>query len=156
MADVDGDGDLAVLVSSVRHGVHLFLNDGKGHFHETTAAAGLTSITAAMSLALADISGNDRLDLYVCNYRNETLRDAFQMQIRVSTRDGKRVITMLNGLPLTGPERSGWVTLDEAGQIVENGQADVLYRNQGGGKFSPTSFTDGTFLDENGQPLKGP
>jgi hypothetical protein len=155
LADVDGDGSLDLLISSIRQGVHLFLNDGKGHFHDSTAAAGLTSVTAAMSLALADTSGNGRLDLYVCNYRNETLRDGFSMQIRVSTRDGKRVITMLNGLPLTGP-REGWVTLDENGQIVENGQADVFYRNQGGGKFTPTTFTDGTFLDENGQSLKAP
>ena len=156
LADVDGDGALDLLVSSIRQGVHLFLNDGKGHFHETTAAAGLTSSTASMSLALADVSGNGRLDLYVCNYRNETLRDGFRMQVRVATINGKRVITMLNGRQLIGPDLAGWVTLDEKGQIVENGQADVLYRNQGGGKFTPSSFTDGTFLDENGQPLNSP
>jgi hypothetical protein len=156
LADVDGDGSLDLLVSSIRQGVHLFLNDGKGHFHETTAAAGLTSITAAMSLALADVSGNGKLDLYVCNYRNETLRDGFSMRVRVSTINGKRVITMLNGRQLTGPDLAGWVTLNGKGQIEENGQADVLYRNQGGGKFSPSSFTAGTFLDENGQPLKTP
>ena len=156
LADVDGDGSLDLLVSSIRQGVHLYLNDGKGHFHETTAEAGLTSITGSMSLTLADVTGNGRLDLYVCNYRNETLRDSFHMQVRVSTRTGKRVITMLNGRPLTGPDLAGWVELDDKGQIVEHGQADVFYRNQGGGKFAATSFTDGTFLDEDGQPLKTP
>jgi hypothetical protein len=156
LADVDGDGDLDLLVSSIRKGVHLFLNDGKGHFQETTSAAGLTSITAGMSMALADVDGDGDLDLYVCNYRNETLRDGFSMKIRVATINGKRVITMLNGRQLTGPDLTGWVSLDDKGQIVENGQADVLYRNNGGGKFTPSSFTDGTFLDANGKALTTP
>ena len=156
LADVDGDGDLDLLVTSIRAGVHLFLNDGKGRFQETTSAAGLTSVTAGMSLALADVSGNSRLDLYVGNYRNETLRDGFHMQVRVAQLNGKRVITMLNGRPLTGPDLAGWVTLDEQGELIENGQADILYRNDGGGKFSPLSFTSGVFLDEHGQPLKSP
>ena len=30
-----------------------------------------------------------------------------------------------------------------------------MYRNQGAGKFAPSSFTDGTFLDEHGQPIPG-
>ncbi len=156
LADVDGDGDLDLLVTSIRQGVHLFLNDGAGRFQETTSAAGLTSVTAGMTMTLADVSGNGRLDLYVCNYRNETLRDGFSMQVRVGTVNGKRVITMLNGRPLTGPDLAGWVTLDEKGQIVENGQPDVLYRNDGGGKFSPLSFTSGVFLDESAHPLKSP
>lgn len=156
LADVDGDSDLDLLVTSIRQGVHLFINDGAGRFHETTSAAGLTSVTAGMTMSLADVSGNGRLDLYVCNYRNETLRDGFSMQVRVATINGKRVITMLNGRPLTGPDLTGWVTLDEKGQIVENGQADVLYRNDGSGKFTPLSFTSGVFLDERGQPLKTP
>jgi hypothetical protein len=154
LADVDGDGDLDLLVTSIRRGVHLFLNDGQGRFQETTTAAGLSSITAGMSMTLADVSGNGRLDLYVCNYRNETLRDGFRMQVRVATINGKRVITMLNGRPLTGPDLTGWVALDEKGPIVENGQADVLYRNDGGGKFTPLTFTSGVFLDEQGQPLR--
>ncbi len=156
LADVDGDGDLDLLVSSIRKGVHLFLNNGKGQFQETTSAAGLSSITAGMSIALADVDGDGDLDLYVCNYRNETLRDGFSMKIRVATINGKRVITMLNGRQLTGPDLTGWVSLDEKGQIVENGQADVLYRNNGGGKFTPSSFTGGMFLDENGKALTTP
>src|ERR1044071_7552184 len=80
LADVDGDGDVDLLVTSIRQGVHLFLNDGKGHFQETTAAAGLTAITAGMTMTLADVSGNGRLDLYVANYRHETLRAGLQMK----------------------------------------------------------------------------
>ena len=156
LADVDGNGTLDLLVTSIGKGVHLYLNDGKGHFQETTTTAGLASVTAGMSMTLADVAGNGRLDLYVCNYRNETLRDGFRMQLRVATVNGKRVVTMLNGRPLTGPDLEGWLTLDEHGAISENGQADVLYRNEGGGKFAAVSFTNGAFLDELGQPLREP
>src|SRR5437016_10327040 len=33
-ADIDGDGDLDLIVNSVGRGNHIFLNDGKGHFTE--------------------------------------------------------------------------------------------------------------------------
>src|SRR5437870_2916176 len=39
-ADVDGDGSLDLLVTGLGVGTTLFLNDGKGHFHEA-AASGL-------------------------------------------------------------------------------------------------------------------
>lgn len=153
LADIDGDGDLDLLVSCIRQGLRLFVNDGKGHFRETTREAGLESRTAGMSLALADVDGDGDLDVYLCNYRNETLRDGFQMRIRVGEVKGKKAVTMVNGQPLQGPEWAGWLTFDEAGKLIENGQADVLYRNQGDGTFRAVSFTDGAFLDESGRPL---
>src|SRR6266436_3362158 len=42
-ADVDGDGDLDLLVSTLGGGVALFLNDGHGVFTERTTEAGLAS-----------------------------------------------------------------------------------------------------------------
>src|SRR5256886_10736588 len=64
-ADIDGDGDLDLLVNSMGGGTRVFVNDGKGHFKETTAQAGVASGTAGMSLALADVDGDGTLDLYV-------------------------------------------------------------------------------------------
>ena len=52
---------------------------------------------------------------------------------------------------LTGQDLSGWVSLDDKDQIVEKGQADVLYRNNSDGKFTPLTFTDGIVLDETGK-----
>jgi len=156
LTDLDGDRDLDLLVSAVRGGVSCFLNDGQGRFDDVTAKAGLGTITASMSLALADIDGDGDLDLYVASYRNETLRDAFRMQIRVGTIAGRQVVTMVNGRPLSGADLAGWVTLDEQGNILANGQADVLYRNEGGARFVPLPFTGGAFLDETGKPLQTP
>jgi hypothetical protein len=156
LADIDGDGDLDLLVSAIRGGVSCFLNDGQGHFTNVTRESGLASTSAAMSMALADIDGDGDLDLYVSNYRNETLRDGFRMQIRVGVVNGRRVVTRVNNRSLSDPDLEGWVTLDEQGNISENGQPDALYRNEGGGRFVHLPFTRGTFLDEQGRPLQAP
>ncbi len=156
LADLDGDGDLDLLVSAIRGGVSCFLNDGQGRFADVTSRSGLASTTASMSMALGDIDGDGDLDLYVSNYRNETLRDGFRMQIRVGTVNGRKVVTRVNNRALQGPDLEGWVTLDEQGNISENGQADALYRNEGGGRFVHVPFVGGAFLDEQGRALTGP
>ena len=43
LVDIDGDGDLDLLVTSLGGPNGLFLNDGRGHFTEVTDAAGLAS-----------------------------------------------------------------------------------------------------------------
>src|SRR6266516_2012215 len=63
-ADVNGDGHLDLLVNGVGTGTRLFLNDGKGHFHEVSGG-GLVHKYAATTMALADVDGDGYLDLYV-------------------------------------------------------------------------------------------
>src|SRR2546430_10267774 len=154
LADVDGDGDLDLIVNPVGGGTHLFLNDGQGHFTELRPP--LNPGKAGMSLALADIDGDGDLDLYIANYRADTIRDHPQTGLHGNTVNGKPVILSVNGRSVTEPDLIGRFTLSENGKIVEHGEADVLLRNEGGGKFTPVSFTDGTFLDEEGKPLKEP
>ena len=155
-ADVDGDGDLDLLVNSVGGGTRCFLNDGKGRFREVTAETGLFSHTGSMSMALADIDGDGTLDLYVANYRTSTMRDTFSMRIKVNQVAGRPVITAVNGRPVTEPDLVGRFSINEAGAIIENGEADVLYTNDGHGHFTPVSFTNGSFLDEEGNRLTSP
>jgi len=142
-ADVDGDGDLDLLVNSIGGGTRLFLNDGKGHFTESTES-GLIRRFCATSMALADVDGDGDLDLYVSNYRTTTVRSTGMTVLNVN---GKRM--------LRPEDREGYEITPE-GLILEHGEVDVLYLNDGKGHFTPVSWTGGAFLDEKGQPLKKP
>ena len=155
-ADVDGDGDLDLLVAGIGHGVRLFLNNGKGQFAESSAQSGLALESGSMSVALADVDGDGDLDLYVSNYRTDTFQDHPGMAFRVSMVGGKPTITMVENQPATAPGLAGRYFVGDGNRIMENGESDVLYLNDGRGKFTPVSWTDGTFLDEDGKPLVGP
>src|SRR5437763_8832161 len=81
------------------------------------------------------------------------MRDTFSMRIKVNQVAGRPVITAVNGRPVTEPDLVGRFSINEAGAIIENGEADVLYTNDGHGHFAPVPFTGGSFLDEDGTPL---
>ncbi|MSU63560.1 MAG: hypothetical protein EXS31_14380 [Pedosphaera sp.] len=150
LADVDGDGDLDLLVNSIGGGTRLFLNDGKGRFAEARNS-GLVQKFGATSMALADVDGDGDLDLYVTNYRTTNYKDLppnVKMEARVV--DGKVIVK---------PEDRFFGLLSKRGDgyaVVEKGEADILYLNDGHGHFTPVPWTGGSFLDESGKPLTGP
>lgn len=155
LADLDGDGDLDLLVGGIGRGVRLFLNDGSGRFREATESAGLGGRTGTMSLALADGDGDGWLDLYVANYRTSTMRDEPDKKFRVATADGRFELLTVDGRSVNDQELRGRFTVDRAQGVLEHGEADVLYRNLQG-RFSAVGWTNGAFLDEDGQPIPTP
>lgn len=155
LADVDGDGDLDLLVTSLGGGTRLFFNDGKGKFTESTDS-GLLRRFGATSMALGDIDGNGTLDLYVCNYATTKIEDRPNAKFDAKTVNGRTVLTAIDGVPMTSPELTNRYFVDAEKVVRELGEPDVLYLNDGHGKFRALSETDGTFLDEEGKPLAAP
>ena len=155
-ADVDGDGDLDLLVNGIAHGTRLFLNDGAGHFHEATDAAGLRNASGSVSMALADVDGDGFLDLYVVNYRSDTIRDMPDIRFQMKMANGVYDLLTVNGKPANSPELAGRFTFDKSSGMIENGEVDKLFRNDGRGHFVGVSWTDGAFLDELGHPAQIP
>jgi hypothetical protein len=143
-ADLNGDNWDDLLVSATGRGVFCFLNDGRGKFRDSTQSAGTSTKFGSMTLALADVDGNSTLDLYVTNYRAEDIRDRGQVNMH-----------MVNGQLAVPPEfKNRLLVLN--GQVLEYGEPDQLYLNDGRANFTPLSWTHGAFLDEDGQPLKQP
>lgn len=155
-ADVDGDGDLDVLVNVLGRGTLLFRNDGDFHFTDLTATAGTSAPTGSTTLALADVDGDGDLDLYVANYRSDTIRDRFGMKLRMNRVNGRLVVSAVDGRPTTEPDLVGRFSVDAEGNLLENGEADVLFLNEGQGRFRAEPFTGGRFRDTTGQPLTEP
>jgi len=156
LADVDGDRDLDLVVNSVGGGTHIFLNDGKGRFAEITRTSPLNPGKGATSLALGDIDGDGDLDLYIANYRTSALMDMPNTRFNFKKVDGKQVVVTVNGRPVTEPDLVDRFVVNARGGIDEMGEPDMLYRNAGGTNFVAVSFTDGSFLDEDGKPLSKP
>ena len=130
LADVDGDGDLDLLVSSLGNGVRLFLNDGHGHFTESTES-GLLHRGGATSMALADIDGNGTLDLYVAHYRAESVHDM--------SPEARRKVMRIS--PQGTNDRFMLVPDGRGGQqIAQVGEADMLYLNDGKGHFHAANW----------------
>jgi hypothetical protein len=141
LADVDGDGDLDLLVNGIGVGTRLFINDGGGRFRERLDA-GLTRQFGSICMALGDLNGDGAIDLYVANYRSTTVRST-GFDLIVS--GGQRMIR---------PEDRDRLHITPDGFIREYGEPDFGYLNDGQGRFRALSWTDGTFLDEAGQPLR--
>ena len=153
LADIDGDGDLDLILNTMGNGTHIFLNDGRGHFQ------GLPPVNqrqAGMSLAIGDVDGDGALDIYISNYRINTIRDEPNVNMRIEEIGGKLTVVRVNNRSTSEPDLIGRFTVGARGNLVENGEVDVLLRNAGQGRFTPVSFTDGSFLDENGKPLANP
>jgi enediyne biosynthesis protein E4 len=160
LADIDGDGDLDLIVNSVGQGTRVFQNDGAAKF--TPLEPLLNPRLGGTSLALADTDGDGDLDLYVANYRTMTLRDQPNTRFNIKMVDGKPTVISVDGRPMTDPDlahRFNYkITLGEKGGTLgheENGEPDVLFRNDGG-KFTVVPFTEGAFLDEQGRKLSLP
>jgi len=161
-ADLNGDGHLDLVVNSIGGGTHIFLNDGKGHFRQAPEV--LNAGRGGTSLALADATGNGRLDLYLANYRAATIMDAPGTRFSMKMVNGQAEVALINGRPPTDPEwtnRFRFTTeMDEQGRgrlgREELGEPDLFLRNDGQGHFEPVSWTGGAFLDEEGKPLATP
>ena len=148
ISDIDADRDLDLLVTSIGRGTRSFLNDGSGRFSEDVHS-GLEGGKGSTSMALADIDGDGDLDLYVANYRTSTIRDGTVPGVQIRNINGTIVAQP--------PERFEIITAPNGRPVVyEKGEIDRLYLNDGAGHFAAESWTDGRFLDYQGQPIPAP
>ena len=140
-SDINGDGLPDLLVNSFFGTNSCFLNLGRGAFTNATASSGLLSRGGATSMAMADLDGDSDLDLYVAYFGIEAI-----------LREGGRVsFSMVNGQPVVSGRHARRLKVID-GKLVELGEQDVLYLNDGRGHFKPVNWSE-FFQDEDGKPI---
>lgn len=153
-ADLDGDGDLDLVVNTLAQGTILLFNDGQARFGQRQPP--VNRIGGAMTTALADIDGDGDLDLYVANYRTRALMDMPSTRMTFKKVNQRTVVDTVNGRPVSDPEFQNRFVVNELGGIEENGEPDAWLRNEGGAGFVEIPWTSGAFLDASGAPLAEP
>lgn len=143
-ADFNGDGAPDLFVSSFGGPNAYLINDGHGHFSDRTTMAGLAGKSGGTSLAAADLSGSGALDLYLCNYAVEAiLRDGAVINTR--TINGQTAVTGRYAKRLR----------IQNGRIVEIGDAQDLFLNDGHGNFRSAVWEE-MFRGVDGRPFPVP
>jgi hypothetical protein len=148
--DLNGDGTPDLVLNTINQGTWVFTNSSAGVLRRAGPMLNLNR--AGMSLAAADADADGDLDLYLANYRAVTLRDEPNGKFGIKQDGGRARIVTYNGRSTSEPDLVGRFYLTPTGP-KENGQPDVLLLNDGHAGFTPVSWTEGAFLDEDGKPL---
>ena len=143
--DLNGDGHLDLYVTSNGGPNAYFVNDGKGKFTDLVQSAGLVQLKlGGTTPAAADIDGDGDLDLLVSNYGEFTILRGGADVGFTTDRTGK---TIIRG-------RYARRLVLEHGLLAELGETNFVFRNNGNNTFTALNWTDGTFRDADGQPMK--
>ena len=155
-ADVDGDGDLDLVLLATTGPNAIFVNDGAGRFTERGTDSGIdTTGRGGTTVTMADVDGDGDLDLYVANYKPYSPVDtitpqqrAFSQIVRQSGPGQYEVIPEYRRdfKLVMRPDMGGL-------NLTMRGEPDDFYLNDGG-KFTRVPLGAGRFRDADGNPLE--
>ncbi|MGQ0702843.1 MAG: FG-GAP-like repeat-containing protein [Gemmatimonadales bacterium] len=157
LADLDGDGDLDLVLLATTGPNAVFLNDGTAQFTERRDLGLDPAGKGGTSVALSDVDGDGALDLYVANYKPYTPIDRIPAPERAF---GRLVREVAPGRYEVVPEFQRDFKLvnraDMGGLAISmRAEPDEFYRNDGQGRLLRERVTGSRFRDAAGRSLGG-
>jgi hypothetical protein len=157
-ADVDGDGDLDLVLLATKGPNAIFINDGKGQFTEHRDL-GLSPVgRGGSTVTLSDVDGDGRLDMYVANYKAYTIDDSLPPQQHAFNQMVKQVgPKKFAVVPEYARDYKIVMRPDMGGlRLTQRGAPDEFYLNDGHGHFTSVPLTSDRFIDTTGKPMAEP
>ncbi len=124
LADMDGDGDLDMVLASPAHPNRLLLNDGKGRFTDASDRLALTVPMETREVQIADVNGDGHPDILFFNITSNNFGWDKDPQTRLLVNDGKGNFRDETSKRLPAHRFSSW-----AGTVVDfngDGAPDLL------------------------------
>lgn len=149
MIDIDGDGDLDIYVANYGSANQLFVNRGDATFEEKAKEFGLAHVSASHMPTFCDYDKDGDLDLYLLTNRFHSP----QGQPKSEEVLRFEVVNGAGRIKYTDPQLGLYFRPYQAGKAADGrpifkiqkvGQADVLFRNDGG-KFVDVSKQAGIY-----------
>jgi enediyne biosynthesis protein E4 len=155
LADLNGNGYLDLVVSSIGSPNRLFFNNGEGVFDEVENGLPSDRTYGSSTIAAGDLTGNGAPDLYISNYKVRSVRDIYPNENEF------RHIVQQTGedefeLRPKFEEHYRFQWRDQFLIWFETGEPDLLYLNDGNGNFERVDLTSGILFDEDGEPITEP
>lgn len=155
-ADVNGNGSPDLLIATVDGENALYINNGQGKF-DLKKDSGLKPGSGSTTMTMADIDGDGDLDLYIAYYREKRVYDLFDEKELIPTNIMRRVD---DGTNPGNMQFEFYEPFDQFYDIiyrknknpavVEVGEINKLYINDGSGRFTDVTNEKGRFLKANG------
>ncbi len=154
-ADLDGDGDLDLVLLAIAGPDAVFLNDGTARFTERRDLGLEPAGRGATTAALADVDGDGDLDLYVATYKPYMAADSIAPQLMAFNQVAHQVSpTRMEVRPAYRHEFKVVMNPDgRSGNLVERARPDDFYLNDGG-RFVRVPVTSDRFTDAEGRRLE--
>jgi hypothetical protein len=135
VADYDGDGWEDIYWSTPDGDNLLHRNVGDGTFEEVAARAGVTGAFDTRSAVWGDFDNDGHIDLYLAVFEETDILYRNRGDgtfVDVSTRAGIENVGRPFSVSLGDVDGDGWLDI----YVANFGSANVLYHNDGGGRFS--------------------
>lgn len=142
--DFDNDGHIDLYLGNKNASNKLYHNNGDGSFTDITEAAGVGVVSDPRSMLVADVDRDGYLDIYVLNLfaENALLRNNGDLTFTDITMESGATDPQLSmGAMFFDYDNDG----DPDLYLTHDGnQPNILYQNDGTGKFVDVSATSGT------------